>query len=570
MNLWKKSIYPVISIMLAISLLAGCGGSQNGSSEQTGTKAQNQSTSQAQASDAKPVEVTLKYLNCWNTSGSIAPQDPLNNPVAQELKKRTGVTLEVEYATTSENEKLNLIFATGDMPDIINGPFWGGTDGSTVAFKKAAQQGLILPLDELLDKYSPHLKEALTLGVTQDFIENDLKDPVLGGKSYFIPWQTARTEKDITHWAYNTFVRGDILKALGIKPEDIQTSDDLYQLMKKIKDGGFKDINGKPVIPAGTFANGWTYGQFLNTFRQPSASGYIDIDGKVRSSLYDPNKEQEVLFMRKLVSEGLIDKECFRQNDTIAKEKLSAGKIAIVGSHYPYMRDLMETTLYKEHPEMRYVPVGPIQFSNGEKIGQLELGGRAGSPILCLTKTCADPDAAIRFIDFLNSDEGKKLSSYGIEGTHYTLVDGKPRMTKEWLEKFRADPQTLRNEGIQSVYTWFITLDDRLSKWGEKNPGDSEKTDENYDLAVKFSPMKVISGYRLSSFQKEYPEYDKIVTLTNPDTQRDAIEKAYFAKTDEEALKIFRDYKEMLIKGGYEEFCDWLTDKAKGRNDILY
>ncbi|MFR6331554.1 MAG: hypothetical protein ACLUOI_23980 [Eisenbergiella sp.] len=33
-------------------------------------------------------------------------------------------------------EKLNMMFASGDMPDMVNAPYWGGTAGETAIIKK--------------------------------------------------------------------------------------------------------------------------------------------------------------------------------------------------------------------------------------------------------------------------------------------------------------------------------------------------------------------------------------------------------------------------------------------------
>jgi putative aldouronate transport system substrate-binding protein len=517
-------------------------------------------------------ETTLTCLIDWNGAGVIAPSDPVNNPVANAIKEKTGVTLQVEYATTAENEKLNLLFASGDMPDIINGPFWGGSDTCTTIFKKAAKQGLLTPLDEYVNKYSPFLKSALTKGLAKDFVANDLEDPDYGGKHYFLPWQTARTNEDITNWAFNVFARQDILNALKVKASSIKTSEDLYSLLKKIKKGNFKDINGKAVIPSGSWANGWAYQAFLNSYSENALTEFTKINGKYKLGIFSPLLDKQVKYMRKLVNDGLFDMEAFRQNDTKAKEKMAAGKIAVFGSHYVQVKTFFDTTLYKTNPKMKYVPLGPILDATNKQcqVGQKQLDGRAGSPIIALSSTCKDPEAAIKLIDFLNSDSGLALSCYGVKGTHYDLVNGKPKLKSEWQEKYNKDPQLLRNEGIQSVYNWFITLDNRMSNWGETAPGSAKAKDLDYEEAKKISPNVFVSGFRVNYFKDQYSKVEEINSLTNPNTQRDAIEKAYFAKTDSAALKILNDYRNQLIKGGILDYEKFINTKAAQRKDIIY
>jgi len=568
----KKALCLLVAVLMILTVFSACGSKQDATGQDKGDT-QSQQAGQEQKDSEKPKEVTLTYLNCWNGSSVVAPRDPVNNPVAIALKEKTGVTLEVEYATTAENEKLNLIFATGDMPDIINGPFWGGVDIHTHIFKKAAKEGLLLPLDEYVEKHSPFLKQALTTAVAQDFLENDLEDPEFGGKHYFLPWQTARTEEDVVNWAHNVFARKDILEALNVDPSDIKHSEDLYELLKKIRDGNFKDINGNQVIPAGAWANGWVYSALYNSYNENTLTDeFTKIDGKFRHIMFSPLIDKQVLFMRKLVSEGLFDVEAFKQNDSTAKEKMAAGKIAVFGAHYPHVKQFFETTLYKDHPEMEYVPIGPILNAKGEQVqvGQTQLDGRAGTPIICLSKTCKDPDAAIKFIDYINSEEGLKLVCYGIEGVHYNLVDGKPRLTKEWLEKWRSDPQALRDEGIQSIYTWFITLDNRLSNWGESSPGDAEQKDEKYELAKKVSPLKFVKGFRVNYFRNQYKDIEKIDSMTSIDVRGDIMQKSFFAKSDEEALSILNGFREQLIKGGIEDYENFINEMAATRDDIIW
>ena len=106
--------------------------------------------------EMKPV--TLTFLSAWNGGGAGFPQDQENNPVAQQIREKTGVTLKLESITTSEVEKLNTIFASGTVPDIVNAPFWSTTGGEGQVIKKAATEGQLLDLTPYLDKY-PNVKD---------------------------------------------------------------------------------------------------------------------------------------------------------------------------------------------------------------------------------------------------------------------------------------------------------------------------------------------------------------------------------------------------------------------------
>src|SRR5690606_18028398 len=189
--------------------------------------------SETGAEQFKPV--TLTYLSAWNGGGGAFPQDQENNPVAQKIREKTGVTLKMESITTSEVEKLNTIFASGTVPDIVNAPFWSTTGGEGQVIKKAAMEGQILDLTPYLDKY-PNVKRLVTTGIAKDFNEFDLNSPEFEGKTYLIPTETPDgTPESIHNWNYGLFARGDILKALNVKAEDIDTQEKLYVLLVKIK-----------------------------------------------------------------------------------------------------------------------------------------------------------------------------------------------------------------------------------------------------------------------------------------------------------------------------------------------
>ncbi|MGI2294346.1 extracellular solute-binding protein [Paenibacillus sp. GXUN7292] len=568
MNIWLKKSFSLCMILLLCSVaVMGCAGTDNGASPTVSPKTNAESGG---SSDDKPEEVTLKLLVAWQGLSFLAPSDLVNNPVAQVIKEKTGVTLDVEWITIPEIERLNLLFATGNMPDMVMAPYWGGQDVHTVAIKKAAREGLIMPLNDLINQYGPNMKDAFTVGVASDFSENDLEDASFNGEHYFLPMHTPLSPDDTTQWAYNVFVRKDILEALNVKPSDIRHSEDLYPLLQKIKEGDFKDTAGRPVIPSGAWQNGWNYSSMLNSFSENNFTAFTKIDGEYRHGIFSELTDKRVLFMRKLVSEGLFDPEAFRQNDTVAKEKMATGRVAMVSAHYPHMNTVLSQSLYVDHPEMEYVPVGPIVDANGENtmVESKVLKGQSGVPGLFITSDSKNAEAAMRYLNFINSEEGKLLAYLGIEGEHWTMdANGQPKHTEQFLSNAKNDPSYAVNQGIGSVYT--------LGVYGLPNrmftaAGDTADIDGLYETAKNIYGLTVVDGYRLSYFNDEYPEFDKIQMLLDSNTQRDIIESAFFAGNDEKALQILNDYREQLIKGGIQEYEAFMNEKAKTRDDIIH
>lgn len=516
--------------------------------------------------------VTISVLNTWTGSGVINPTDPVNNPVAQAVLEATGVLMETEYSAVPPMEKLTVLFATGDVPDLVNLPFWGGSGGETMIVKKAGAEGQLYPLNDLIDDY-PNVRRNMFEGVARDFLENDLEYDGFNGEHYIIPWQTPATAEDITNWAYGVYIRKDIAEELGIDPTTVRHSEELYEIMKDIRDGGFTDIYGNSVIPAGTHSNGWAYGGYHNSYTDPGFSGWrLDDDGVLQSTIMMEGVEDIVLYMQKLVSEGLFDVEAFRQIDSVAREKLYSARYGMVAFHYPFLRDEVNPVVTQENPDMQYIPIGPILAANGEPIGMssLQLDGRAGSPALVLGANNENPEATLRLLDFVNSREGRLLAFYGIEDVHYEMVNGQPRMLPEWLEKWRTDAQAVRDEGIQSEFTWLIGNDDRLSAWGEQNLGDSQTSDPMYDQVKEMYPIVLADGYRFSFVEDDYPEIEEMRLLNDGVLYRDMIESAFFAETPERALDILNDWRARLVRGGWEDFTEYMQSRADERDDFLF
>ena len=70
---------------------------------------------------------------------------------------------------------------------------------------------------------------------------------------------------------------------------------------------------------------------------------------------------------------------------------------------------------------MRYTWVGPLNYSDGSAQVQVESEGRSGSPAIIFPTTCTNIDAAMTWLDYVNSKEGTKLICYGFEGDTYEL-----------------------------------------------------------------------------------------------------------------------------------------------------
>ncbi|GHU65632.1 hypothetical protein FACS1894184_01800 [Clostridia bacterium] len=524
-------------------------------------------------------DVRLTMLWVWN-GGKIAPDDPYNNEVAKAIREKIGVTVEIEGIMMKETEKLNLIFASGDMPDILEFPFWGGSGGESGVMKKAANEGMLLPLEDIIDNY-PNLSDAWDVGViSQKFLEVDLQDPLMNGHKYIIPSETPGSVADITHWAYGAFVREDIAKALGTDLSSVKTPDDLYNFLTAIKNGGFKDLNGNDVIPASSYHSAWGVDDLLVGFDDhPYHTEYrLDADGNVINKAFTQDFMDKVLFGRKLVSEGLLDKECFTTTDTLAEQKAANGTAAVMTAQYSVSLNAMKKLgTWATNPEQRYIPIGPLAYGDGTTKVQAEINGRNGSHGIAFPITNKNLEASLAWLDFVNSKEGVTLASYGFEGDTFNYNEaGQARWTDALIEGKKAGDETqvatLRNRGIR-YYDIPLVSSTRKEWFGESEPGQADGAEPLIEAYKLLTPIKLYDGYPLNALEGSFDRLDDFNALFAGEREKAARESAYFAESDEAAIAIIEEYRNYLLTGEngvLPALLQYIQDNLSTRSDWLF
>ena len=96
---------------------------------------------------------TLTYWTNLSSTDASVMSSLDDNLYMQELQARTGVDLEFLHpAVGQENEQFSLLIASGELPDIIEWN-WSGYAGG---IQKAIDDGVILPLNDLIAQYAPN------------------------------------------------------------------------------------------------------------------------------------------------------------------------------------------------------------------------------------------------------------------------------------------------------------------------------------------------------------------------------------------------------------------------------
>ncbi|GIN71494.1 ABC transporter [Bacillus sp. J14TS2] len=532
-----NSLLIVFMTVLLISFLAACSKESN-SSEKDG-------------------EITLKVLNNWNGSGAGAP--PNDNPIVEKIAEETGVRLEYEYTNGSEVEKLTQILATGEFPDVYVGPAWGK---ESELMLQAGNEGQLHDLTPYIEKY-PSLAEVVKKDkMSSSFYENIISKQKDG--QYFLHSTYPATEEDIDDWLYGLYVNKEIADEVGVDPDSVKTPDDLYNFLKKIKEGDF-EVNGNAVFPLGAYDNGWPLDITSEMFVPVAGGGswFIDDKGNARYNFMTEEYEDWILFMRKLMNEGLLDPEVYSHTGTIAREKVAQGRYAVIPNQFPGLwNDTKQGGI-----EDKYVPLGPLEDFDGDRY-RTEFNVQ-GSQLIAVPATTSEEklEAFVKVFDYLSSEEGYLLATFGIEGVHYDLEDGEVVAKEEMVQKM--EDQTFKDEGVGN-YTAFTGLDRRNSLGGGPL---GYQFDKQYKVKDEFKEIfrkdgiQPITGIDPDLILKDHPNFEKIEPITL--VMGDAVQQAIHAGTEDEARSIINKTRDALKDAGIEEVADEITKQAQAGTEIM-
>lgn len=422
----RKGLVALLSVLFSLSLvLAACSSdTKNGSSEtpvKPGSSEASQGTAQGELKLNPPgkfpiVEenMTLGAFTHWESYMG----DAQTTEFTKSFEKLTNVTLKMDMALQEAfAEKKQLLFASGDYPEMI-------LSGKLTPAEqlKYGQQGVLLPLNDLIDRYAPNVKKAM-----EDFPY--LKEAMIApdGNIYAIPQINECFHCSLSQklWINKTW-----LDALALPMPE--TTEEYYEVLKAFKERD-PNGNGKPdevPLSGATPTNVWN-GNFetflMNAFIYVDWERYLFVkDGQVEFAPNKPEWKQGLEYVHKLYSEGLIDEGAFTQNGE-ALTQLD-GQNLLGG----FTAGLI-TYATGELDDKDYVTLPPLKGPNGVQLTTF-FGGIKDSAFAITNKaTPLQQAVAMRIADYLYSEEAIVLSEKGLEGVHWRKavdgekgLDGKP------------------------------------------------------------------------------------------------------------------------------------------------
>lgn len=469
----------VVSLMLVSAMvagmLAGCGSdsgsSKGGSSTETGSAAEASSSGETadDADDKSPI--TFEYFNADGKNGN------WDNPVAKAITDATGVTLEVSYPVASQGdakEDVALMIANDEYPDMIY------AKGSATDLYQA---GALIDMTDLIEKYGPNIKKMY--GAEMEKLKWSQDDPGIYQLSY-----AGVNQKTLTTGG-SCQIQWAALKENDYKYP--KTLDEYEKMIKSYLAAHPKTEDGLDMIGITMSASDWhwmiTLGNPAGLIADASPDNgqwIIDDEYNVHYKHVTDEEKEYFKWLCRMYNEGILDPNFATQTDDDYIAKVASGRVvAITDAEWHYSQ--CEATLVADGKvDQTYVGL-PVTLREDQVEKALLYQGTTVGWGIGITKSCEDPVRAIKFLDYLCSDEGQILYHWGIEGENYFLDDnGQPYRTDEEVAKAQSDPDYAKNTGIDNYTGFPIYGTGSYSEDGfPYTPTTKESVIANYNTAEK-------------------------------------------------------------------------------------
>lgn len=469
----------VVSLMLVSAMvagmLAGCGSdsgsSKGGSSTETGSAAEASSSGETadDADDKSPI--TFEYFNADGKNGN------WDNPVAKAITEATGVTLDVSYPVASQGdakEDVALMIANDEYPDMIY------AKGSATDLYQA---GALIDMTDLIEKYGPNIKKMY--GAEMEKLKWSQDDPGIYQLSY-----AGVNQKTLTTGG-SCQIQWAALKENDYKYP--KTLDEYEKMIKSYLAAHPKTEDGLDMIGITMSASDWhwmiTLGNPAGLIADASPDNgqwIIDDEYNVHYKHVTDEEKEYFKWLCRMYNEGILDPNFATQTDDDYIAKVASGRVvAITDAEWHYSQ--CEATLVADGKvDQTYVGL-PVTLREDQVEKALLYQGTTVGWGIGITKSCEDPVRAIKFLDYLCSDEGQILYHWGIEGENYFLDDnGQPYRTDEEVAKVQSDPDYAKNTGIDNYTGFPIYGTGSYSEDGfPYTPTTKESVIANYNTAEK-------------------------------------------------------------------------------------
>ena len=457
--------------------------------------------------EASVSEDGVVELTFYNADGQ---DDPWTDPVAEVLTEKTGVRLKTEYPVAADDQTVALMIAAQDYPDMI---YAKGDANSLI------DAGAMIDMTDLIEEYGPNIKKMY--GDEFEKLRYSEEDPSIYQLSSYAVGGTFLENSGTAQiqWA-------------ALKENNYEIPDTLEEFEKMIKDymaAHPTTEDGMPTIGISLTAADW---HWMITLGNPS--GYIaegapdngqwliDEDYNAMYKFRSDKVREYYRWLNRMYHEGVLDPEFATQTYEDYIAKIASGRVvALTDTDWDYS-DGEKILIADGKLDKTYAGL-PLAMDENTQAPSLMYQGLPTGQGVGITTSCKDPVAAIKFLDYLCSDEGQVLVNWGIEGVNYFIdEEGHRYRTQEEIDEANTNQDYSRITGVGFHSYPFPTYGiGEVDSTGSTYTTDSKETviaeyNEEQKAACEAWGVELLVDVFPQTSEFEVPEYSPVWACMKP------------------------------------------------------
>lgn len=395
-----KKIALILAMLMSVSALAACGDKSASSSSQQTEVTKSDDGREMVGNLYKTGLPVVKEKESFSLliDGDADPEDM---EIFQSMEKDTNIDIDwMVYPYDIAAEKKNLMYSSGDYPDVVGGWLLGADDIA----KYGMNQGIFIPIEQHIADYAPRITTAL-----DKFPDARQTMTTPDGHIYTIGLMGPQPlTRNVVH-----------INKKWLEQEKLsipKTTDELYAVLKVFKD---KDMNGNgnasDEIPIST--RGTSIGDLFGWFGLPAGGDNIQMQhGKPVFVPETDGFKEAVKYFAKLYAEGLLDVETFTQDNNQYAAKGNEAD-AIYGVCHDWSGSWV---LGMERYMSDYTSLPVISSPNCSEPTYPQGDGWVFKTQMAVTKAAKNPATIIRFLDHVYDEDNSIQVKCGAYGNTYT------------------------------------------------------------------------------------------------------------------------------------------------------
>lgn len=407
----KKSLLALgLACVMSSTLLAGCGSNDStpAPSGSTENKAEAPASSSASAENAAAEEVTYPLEGDISLTYGYTVSSKWNDyyeyfdeiPLGQALEENTGVNLEM--VQVADKTAMNLLLASGELPDIITFNFANNYTGGN---EKAMSDGLVYQMtEEFVQTYAPDYWKYLEEN-PEVYRQVKTSDGYIFGFAFMLLHDELLAQQGI-------IVRDDWMDDLGIA--DPETPEEFEEMLVR-----FRDEKGA-TIPLEVSADGLnsllSRGYITTPFNLVTMDKYMK-DGEVHIGYAEEEFKAVLEWLHHLYEEGLLDPNFATVDKDTVTANMSTGVSGVSQGAAGSGIQTWENAATEEGFSLTGIKGLVANKGDVPMYGHYNYSVPGNMSIL--SSTCSDPVAAAKYFNYGYTKEGYMLYNYGIEGITY-------------------------------------------------------------------------------------------------------------------------------------------------------